>query len=89
MEKPEAEFKEFERRLKYGWFQLNIHKIVSNVSRFKPSFGGFKSRLKFFKFGVRTAREGRKFKILFTIQFKSHFIGRKLTRREKERKRVD
>ena len=62
-----AEFKEFERRFKFKpRFKYEIWlvplKIVSNVSRFKPAlhlnrvladFGGFKPRLKFFKFGHR------------------------------------
>ena len=34
VKRPEAEFKEFEPRLKFGWFHL---KIVFNFSRFKPA----------------------------------------------------
>ena len=43
----------FEPQLKYGWFRLNF-------SRFKPAliciqfFGGFETRLKFIKFGLKT-----------------------------------
>ena len=32
---PEAEFKEFEPRLKYGWFHLKLYSIFS---RFKSAF---------------------------------------------------
>ena len=42
----EAEFKEFEQRFKYGWFHLKVYQM------FQPGFGGFKQRLKFFKFGL-------------------------------------
>ena len=47
---PEAEFKEFERRLKfkprlkYGWFHLKLYSMFQDLSRcaqLKPVFGGF------------------------------------------------
>ena len=49
----QAKFKEFERRLKfkqrlkYGWFHLKLYSMF----QLKPAFGGFKTRLKFIKFG--------------------------------------
>ena len=30
---PEAEFKEFEPRLNYGWFQLKLYLIIQDLSR--------------------------------------------------------
>ena len=30
--KPEAEFKEFEPRVKYGWFHLKLYKIFQDLS---------------------------------------------------------
>ena len=56
---PEAEFKEFERRLKfkprlkYGWFRLKLYSMFQDLSRcsMETDFGGFKTRLKFIKFG--------------------------------------
>jgi len=51
---PAAEFKEFERRLKYDWFHLKSYSWFQDLSRRsieKPDFGGFKTRLKFIKFG--------------------------------------
>ena len=62
-----AEYKEFERRFKfkprfkYGWFHLKLYQMFK--LRFKPAlnlnwvladFGGFKLRLKFFKFHLRS-----------------------------------
>ena len=51
----EAEFKELEPRLKI-WDAAQIWlvalKIVFNISRLKPVFGGFATRLKFIKFGL-------------------------------------
>ena len=57
---PEAEFKEFESRLKfetrlkYGWFHLIFYSMFQDLSRrqLKPVFGGFETRLKFIKFGL-------------------------------------
>ena len=49
---PVTEFKEFERRFKYGWFHLKCFKIQAGA-KFKPGFGRFKPRLKFFKFHLR------------------------------------
>ena len=43
----EAEFKEFQPRLQYGNFHLNLYLIF----QLKPVFGGFKTWLKFIKFG--------------------------------------
>ena len=31
--RPEAEFKEFEPRLKYGWFHLKLYSIFQDLSR--------------------------------------------------------
>ena len=51
---PEAEFKEFESRLKYGWFHLKLYLIFQDAgAQLKPVFGRFKPRLKFMKFGHR------------------------------------
>ena len=57
---PEAEFKEFEsrlkfkQRLKYGWFHLKLYLIFQDAgAQLKPVFGGFETRLKFIKFGHR------------------------------------
>ena len=33
LDKTEAEFKEFERRLKYGWFHLKLYLIFQDLSR--------------------------------------------------------
>ena len=54
---PEAEFKEFEARLKfktrlkYGWFHLKLYLIIedSSLCSIETGFGGFKTRLKFIK----------------------------------------
>ena len=53
---PVAEFKEFERRfkfkprLKYGWFHIKLYRMFQNLNRVLADFGGFKPRLKFYKF---------------------------------------
>ena len=49
----EAEFKEFEPRLKYGWFYLKLYSIFKDLSRetIETGFWGFETRLKFIKFG--------------------------------------
>ena len=55
---PEAEFKEFEARLKvktrlkYGWFHLKLYLIIqdSSLRSIETGFGGFKTLLKFIKF---------------------------------------
>ena len=44
---PETEFKEFEPRLKYGWFHLKLYSIYQD----ETGFGRFKTRIKFIKFG--------------------------------------
>ena len=57
----EAEFKEFElrfkfkQRFKYGWFHLKLYSMFQDFSwsSYKIGFGGFKTRLKFIKFGHR------------------------------------
>ena len=54
----EAEFKEFEprlkleTRLKYGCFHLNLYLMFQDLSRrsIKTSYGGFEMRLKFIEF---------------------------------------
>ena len=33
MGNPEAEFKEFEPRLKYGWFHLKLYSMFQDLSR--------------------------------------------------------
>ena len=50
----EAEFKEFEPRLKYGWFHLNSYQIFQDSNRFqlKPVFGGFETWFILIKFGL-------------------------------------
>ena len=48
-DEPEAEFKEFEPRLKYDWFHLKSYSIFQDLSRF---LGGFETRLKFIKIGT-------------------------------------
>ena len=72
---PKAEFKEFEPRLKfrpwqkYGWFHLKSYSIFQDLSRrsIETGFGGFETRLKFIKFGLKTSKimqwkfEGQKF----------------------------
>ena len=51
---PEAEFKEFEPRLNYGWFYLKLYSMFQDLSRHSIKiFGGFETRLKFIKFGIR------------------------------------
>ena len=59
---PEAEFKEFDPRLKfkprltYGWFHLKLYEIFQDLSWRSTVFGGFETRLKFIKFGHMTAK---------------------------------
>ena len=50
-----AEFKEFEPRLKHGWFQLNLYECFETLAgaQLEPFFGGSPTRFKFFKFGLR------------------------------------
>ena len=56
----EAEFKEFEPRLKfetllkYSWFHLKLYLIFHDLSRrsIETGFGRFETRLKFIKFGL-------------------------------------
>ena len=47
----EAEFKEFETRLKYVWFHLKLYSMFQDF-QLKLIFGGFEKRLKFIKFGL-------------------------------------
>ena len=47
----EAEFKEFETRLKYDWFHLNLYSIFQDISR-RSIKTGFETRLKFIKLGL-------------------------------------
>ena len=58
---PVAEFKEFERRFKYGWFHLKLYQMFQdlrlNLNRVLADFGGFKPRLKFFKFHLCSISE--------------------------------
>ena len=56
MKSPEAEFKEFELRLKYGWFHLKLYSLFEDLSwpSLETGFGGFETRLKFIKFGLGT-----------------------------------
>jgi len=57
----EAEFKEFDSRLKfktwlkYGWFHVKLYSMFQDLNRrsIETGFGGFKTRLKFIKFGLR------------------------------------
>ena len=51
---PEAEFKEFEPRLKYGWLHFKSYSMFQDLSwrSIKPFFGGFETRLRFIKFGL-------------------------------------
>ena len=51
---PKAEFKEFEPRLKYGWFHLKLYSMFQDYTgaQLKPVFGWFETRLKFIKFGL-------------------------------------
>ena len=59
MQRPEAEFKDFEPRLKfkprlkYGWFHLKLYTIFQDLSRrsIETGFWWFETRLKFIKFG--------------------------------------
>ena len=53
----EAEFKEFEPRLKYGWFHSKLYSIFQDLSRHLIETGFW---LKFIKsgLGVEYAREG-------------------------------
>ena len=46
----------FETRLKYGWFHLNLYSVFQDLRRrsIETGFGGFETRLKFNKFGLRT-----------------------------------
>ena len=50
----EAEFKEFEPRLKYGWCHIKVYSIFQNLIRrsIETGFWGFDTRLKFIKFGL-------------------------------------
>jgi len=56
----EAEFNEFEprlkfeTRLKFGWFHLKLYSVFQDLSRrsIETVFCGFKTRLKFIKFGL-------------------------------------
>ena len=50
----EAEFKEFEPRLKYGSFHLKLFSIFQDLAgaQIKQAFGVFETRLKFIKFGL-------------------------------------
>ena len=56
----EAEFKEFEPRLKfetllkYSWFHLKLYLMFHDLSRrsIETGFGGFETRLKFIRFGL-------------------------------------
>ena len=53
---PEAEFKEFEPRLKYGWFHTKNCIIFFKIyagAHLKLVLRGFETRLKFIKFGHR------------------------------------
>ena len=45
--RPKAEFKEFEPRLKYGWFHLKLYSMFQNLSRLSivTGFGGFELSL--------------------------------------------
>ena len=60
----EAEFKEFEPRLKfkpglkYGWFFFKLYSIVQDLSgrSIETGFWGFETRLKFIKFGHRSIK---------------------------------
>ena len=51
----EAEFKELELLLKHGWFHLKLYYSfkISAGAQLKPVFGGFETRFKFIKFGLR------------------------------------
>ena len=51
----DAEFKEFEPRLKCDFFHLKLYSIFQDLSRaqLKPVFGRLKIGLKFIKFGHR------------------------------------
>ena len=57
LKRPEAEFKEFESRLKfkprlkYDWFQLKLYTFFQDLSRRSIEPGRFETRLKFIKFG--------------------------------------
>ena len=59
--KLEAEFKEFEPRLKYGWLHLKSYLIFQDLSwrSIETSFVGFETRLKFIKFGHRLPTDTR------------------------------
>ena len=52
---PEAEFKEFEPWLNYGWFHIELNSIFQELSRrsIKTGLEEFETRLKFIKFGHR------------------------------------
>ena len=56
--RPEAEFKEFEPRLKfetqlkYGLFHLKSYSMFQDFTRRSIETGGFETRLKFIKFGL-------------------------------------
>ena len=59
--RPETESKEFELRLtaelKFVWFHLKLYSMFQDLSRhaqLKPVYDGFKTRLKFIKFGHRS-----------------------------------
>ena len=51
--KNKAGFKEFEPPLKYGWFHLKLYSMFQDLSgrSIETGFSGFKTRLKFIKFG--------------------------------------
>ena len=53
IDSPVSEFKEFEPRLKHGWFHLKLYSIFQDLRRrlIETGFGRFKPRLKFIKFG--------------------------------------
>ena len=54
----ETEFKEFETRLKYDWFQLKLYSMFQDLSRrsIKPGFGEFETRLEFIKFALNLCK---------------------------------
>ena len=51
----EAEFKEFEPRLNYGWFHIELNSIFQDLSwcSIKTGLEEFEMRLEFIKFGHR------------------------------------
>ena len=78
---PEAEFKEFEPRLKfmpwlkYGWFHLKLYSIFQDLNRrsIKTGFGRFRPRLKFIKFGHWKHRNLQRNKFLEQISGKIEY----------------